>query len=183
MSEHRLSERERQVLSLVRAGKTTRQIAEELRIKEKTAGSHRQHVMEKLGVHKAAQLLALAMVTFLVFGQRNTPDRPPYEFGVEKCSGNVCVIAVQVPGDAPDQFRVEVRATRLADRALVTVLWETNPGGTPEIHVAQGITNKTPTIQDKVPAVAEFKGVPRVAVSSIRVALAKVEEVERQEFK
>ncbi len=61
MSEDRLSARERQVLALVREGKTTRQIAEELRIKEKTAGSHRQHVMEKLKVRSVAQLLVILL--------------------------------------------------------------------------------------------------------------------------
>ncbi len=131
-------------------------------------------------------MLAISLVPFIALsGQRTarTPDRPPFEFGVEKCSGNVCITAVQVPGDLPDQFRVEVRATKLADRAKVVVLWESNPGGLPEMHVAQSLTNKTPTIVDKVPAIAEFRGVPRVAVTSIRVALEKVEEIERQEFR
>lgn len=183
---NRLSERERQVLALVREGKGLSEIATELAIRPKTAERHKQHLMEKLNLHRVSQLLAISIVAVAAFGQRTpprTPARPPFEFNVEKCQGDICMTAMQAPGDSPDQFRVVVKAMKLADRALVTVLWETNPTGLPQMHAAQAITDKTPTIVDQVPAVAEFRGVPRVAVLTIRVALVKVEETQRQEFR
>ena len=45
-----LSEREREVLSLVAAGKTNKEIAAELTISENTARNHVSRIMEKLGV-------------------------------------------------------------------------------------------------------------------------------------
>ena len=51
-----LSERERQVLDLVLAGQSSRQVALRLFISPKTVEFHRARIMQKLGVHSAAQL-------------------------------------------------------------------------------------------------------------------------------
>ena len=45
-----LTEREREVLALVAAGKTDREIAQELQIKVKTVGHHVSGILDKLGV-------------------------------------------------------------------------------------------------------------------------------------
>ena len=56
-----LTSRERMVLRCVAEGKTTAQIAKELHVSGKTIGSHRQHIMDKLGLHSAAALTAYAI--------------------------------------------------------------------------------------------------------------------------
>ncbi len=56
-----LSQREREVMSLVVRGKLNREIAEELAISIKTVEVHRAHVMEKLEVSSLAQLVQLAV--------------------------------------------------------------------------------------------------------------------------
>lgn len=61
-----LTARERQVVSLIAVGKSTREIAEELGIGVKTVETHRQHVMEKLGFRKTAQIAVYAMKEGLV---------------------------------------------------------------------------------------------------------------------
>lgn len=61
-----LTERERQVLNKVVAGKTNKQIAEELYISPKTVDKHRTSLMNKLEVHSVAQLLARALKDGLV---------------------------------------------------------------------------------------------------------------------
>lgn len=53
----RLSPRERQVLELVVEGKTSRQIAQELRVSFKTIESHRTRIMQKLEAQNLPQLL------------------------------------------------------------------------------------------------------------------------------
>ncbi len=45
-----LSAREREVLQLIVEGKTTPDIAAALNVSEKTIGTHRQHIMEKLDI-------------------------------------------------------------------------------------------------------------------------------------
>jgi len=56
-----LSQREREVMELVVAGKLNREIADLLCISIKTVEVHRAHVMEKLGVRSLAQLVQLAV--------------------------------------------------------------------------------------------------------------------------
>lgn len=56
----RLSNREREIIGLVRAGLTTRQIAERLCLAELTVGTHRRNIMHKLELHGAAALVEFA---------------------------------------------------------------------------------------------------------------------------
>jgi DNA-binding NarL/FixJ family response regulator len=55
-----LTNREREILTLLARGLTQAQIAEKLFISPKTVGGHIQRVLEKLGVHSRAQAVALA---------------------------------------------------------------------------------------------------------------------------
>lgn len=59
--EARLTQREREVLALVGQGLVTKEIAAELGLSPKTVSIHRQHLMEKLDLHNAAALAALAI--------------------------------------------------------------------------------------------------------------------------
>jgi len=61
-----LTARERDVLSCVAQGLTTREIAEYLRITVKTVETHRQNLMRKLGLHNVAALTRLAVHEGLV---------------------------------------------------------------------------------------------------------------------
>ncbi|HTP96916.1 MAG TPA: response regulator [Burkholderiales bacterium] len=54
-----LSEREREVLDLILAGKQTRAIADDLFISQKTVEFHRGRIHEKLGVSSLAELFSL----------------------------------------------------------------------------------------------------------------------------
>ncbi len=56
-----LTDREKQVLKLVAEGKSNKEVADELGISVKTAMSHREHVMEKLGVHNRTELVRFAI--------------------------------------------------------------------------------------------------------------------------
>ncbi len=56
-----LTPREKQVLALVGEGKSTKQIAESLRISVKTAEFHRGRLMKKLNVHDTANLVRYAI--------------------------------------------------------------------------------------------------------------------------
>ena len=55
-----LTSREREVFHLVAEGKSTKEIASLLGVSTKTAENHRSRVMEKLGVHNAAELVRYA---------------------------------------------------------------------------------------------------------------------------
>ncbi len=55
-----LTPREREVFHLVVEGKTTKEVAKSLGISAKTADNHRTRVMDKLGVHNAAELVRYA---------------------------------------------------------------------------------------------------------------------------
>jgi len=57
----KLSRREKDVIRLVASGLTNREIAERLFLSAKTVGSHRARIMEKLGVHKAADIVRFAV--------------------------------------------------------------------------------------------------------------------------
>jgi DNA-binding NarL/FixJ family response regulator len=56
-----LTDREKQVLKLVAEGNTNKEIAEMLGISVKTAMAHREHLMEKLGVHSRTELIKFAL--------------------------------------------------------------------------------------------------------------------------
>ncbi len=56
-----LTPRERQVLKLIAAGKSTREIAEELVLSSNTVQTHRLHIMEKLNLHKRSELIKYAI--------------------------------------------------------------------------------------------------------------------------
>lgn len=60
-SRTQLTPREKQVLALVGAGKSTKQIADVLRISVKTAEFHRGRLMKKLNVHDTANLVRYAI--------------------------------------------------------------------------------------------------------------------------
>ena len=57
----KLSQREKQVLSLIAGGHTTKSIAEHLCISAKTVEKHRASIMSKLQVRSIAELLAYAL--------------------------------------------------------------------------------------------------------------------------
>jgi two-component system invasion response regulator UvrY len=57
----RLSDREYQVLRLIAVGKTTREIAEELLLSQKTVSTYRSRMCEKLRVRSSAELMAFAI--------------------------------------------------------------------------------------------------------------------------
>jgi two-component system response regulator NreC len=61
-----LSLRERQVLQLVAEGKSTKELAGILGISERTGGSHRTHIMDKLEIHETASLVRYAVREGLV---------------------------------------------------------------------------------------------------------------------
>jgi DNA-binding CsgD family transcriptional regulator len=56
-----LTDREKQVLKLVAEGRSNKEVADVLGISVKTAMSHREHVMEKLGVHNRTELVRFAL--------------------------------------------------------------------------------------------------------------------------
>jgi two-component system nitrate/nitrite response regulator NarL len=63
---HRISARERQVLSLIVDGFSSKEIAPRLRISMRTVQKHREKLMEKLGVRKATELVKVAITRHLV---------------------------------------------------------------------------------------------------------------------
>lgn len=56
-----LTDREKQVLKLVAEGRSNKEVAEELGISVKTAMTHREHLMEKLGAHSRTDLVRFAI--------------------------------------------------------------------------------------------------------------------------
>ncbi len=61
-----LTEREKQVLILVAEGMTSREIAHQLRLSEKTVVVHRNNIMEKLNLHNSVELARYAIRSGLV---------------------------------------------------------------------------------------------------------------------
>jgi two-component system, NarL family, response regulator NreC len=61
-----LTAREREVLECIARGLTNRQIAEELFVSVNTVETHRRHLLEKLGVHSRAGLVAQALARGLL---------------------------------------------------------------------------------------------------------------------
>lgn len=56
-----LSDRERQILTLVAEGRNTKEIAHALTISAKTVEAHRKHIMDKLGLFSVAELTKYAL--------------------------------------------------------------------------------------------------------------------------
>jgi len=62
----RLTTREREILKLLAEGYTSPEIAEFLHLSVKTVSAHRQHIMEKLDLHRPAELIKYAIRKGLV---------------------------------------------------------------------------------------------------------------------
>ena len=56
-----LSEREREIFQLIAEGKTNKEIAELLGVSPSTIETHRAHIMEKLDVHSAVEMVLYAV--------------------------------------------------------------------------------------------------------------------------
>jgi DNA-binding response OmpR family regulator len=61
-----LTEREQEVLELLATGLEPADVAEQLDIGGRTVGTHLEHIMDKLGAHSRAQMIALAYQQGLV---------------------------------------------------------------------------------------------------------------------
>jgi PAS domain S-box-containing protein len=61
----KLTQREREILTLICKGKTSRTIAQHLRISDKTVETHRTRIMQKLDKHCVADLVKFAMANGL----------------------------------------------------------------------------------------------------------------------
>lgn len=64
-----LTERERQVLKLVAEGRSNKEVATFLDISVKTAMTHREHVMKKLGLHNRTDLTRFALRRGIISGE------------------------------------------------------------------------------------------------------------------
>ena len=56
-----LSDREREVLQMIAEGLSTKDIASKLDLSEKTISAHREHIMQKLGLHNVVELTRYAL--------------------------------------------------------------------------------------------------------------------------
>jgi len=72
----RLSARERQVAALIAQGYSNRQVGAALSIAERTAISHVEHIMNKLGVNSRAQIAAWAVREGLETGEGESLPPP-----------------------------------------------------------------------------------------------------------
>jgi len=61
-----LTPREREVVQMVAEGKSTKEVAEKLKISAKTADTHRTNVMRKLKLHSVSELVRFAIRNKLV---------------------------------------------------------------------------------------------------------------------
>jgi DNA-binding NarL/FixJ family response regulator len=61
-----LTSREKEVLQLIAEGRANKQTADELGISVKTVEKHREHLMEKLGIHDTASLTRYAIAAGIV---------------------------------------------------------------------------------------------------------------------
>ena len=57
----RLSKREHEVLTLIVDGLANKDIADRLQLSVRTAEKHRQRIMEKMGIHRATELVRVAI--------------------------------------------------------------------------------------------------------------------------
>jgi len=64
--EEKLTARQREILSLIAEGKSTKKVALQLNISVKTVESHRTQIMERLDIHDVAGLVRYAIKTGLV---------------------------------------------------------------------------------------------------------------------
>src|SRR5205814_5224046 len=76
-----LTEREREVMALVAAGRTNDEIAAELFISPATAKTHVSRAMSKLGARDRAQLVVLAYETGLITPRARSISCSPAEAG------------------------------------------------------------------------------------------------------
>lgn len=74
-----LSARERKVLESVASGKRTSQIAADLHLSAKTVSTYRRRILDKLGLHCTADLIAYAL--------DHQPSRPPHTGPLPEGSG------------------------------------------------------------------------------------------------
>jgi DNA-binding NarL/FixJ family response regulator len=58
-----LSNREMDVLQFLAAGRTVRQVSDQLRLAESTVDNHKNRIMKKLGVHRSQDLIRIAVAT------------------------------------------------------------------------------------------------------------------------
>jgi FixJ family two-component response regulator len=58
----RLTPRERQVVTMIVAGRTTKEIARDLRVSPRTIDAHRSHIMSKMGTRRVTELVRLAVL-------------------------------------------------------------------------------------------------------------------------
>ena len=56
-----LSQRESEILQMISEGKSSKEIAQSIHISIKTVETHRQHIMQKVGVHNVASLTKFAI--------------------------------------------------------------------------------------------------------------------------
>lgn len=71
---YELTEREREVLTLVARGYTNKQIADALYMSEKTARNHVSHILEKLGLSRRSEAAAFAVEHKLVLPKEQRHD-------------------------------------------------------------------------------------------------------------
>lgn len=64
--EGKLTEREKEVLTLIAEGKNSKEIAHELNLSSKTVDSHRQRIMKKLDIHNVVDLTKYAIKEGLI---------------------------------------------------------------------------------------------------------------------
>lgn len=62
----KLSEREREVLALIAEGRSSKQIAGQLQVGVRTVETHRERIMDKLGIHSIAGLTRLAIARGII---------------------------------------------------------------------------------------------------------------------
>lgn len=77
-SPKRLSKREQEVLRLIVDGLANKEIADRLQLSVRTAEKHRQRIMEKLGIHRATELVRVAITRgFVNLNTDSIPFLPP----------------------------------------------------------------------------------------------------------
>ncbi len=59
--DHGLTARELQILQMIASGKSNKEIAAELQLSSNTVAVHRANIMDRLGVHKTAELVVYAI--------------------------------------------------------------------------------------------------------------------------
>ena len=65
-----LTEREREVLTLIAEGLTSREIAERLVVSPKTVDRHRENIMGKLNMHSRVELVRYAIERGMIDARR-----------------------------------------------------------------------------------------------------------------